>query len=455
MKFELTKEYIQNLSTLIETRDDEELLDIFHSLHPADIADILEELSHEDARYIFLQLPPELAAKTLVEIEEDKIERLIKVIPPNIIATELVENMDSDDAVDILQNIPKHIAYEILQNFSNSQHQYDVAKLLNYDEDTAGGIMATELIRVNINWDVQTCLHEIRRQHEEVENILLAYVVDDKNKLEGTLPITKLITNHEKVRVQDIFFKDVLSVQTFTPAEEVALIMEKYDLFVLPVVDSFNHLKGRITLDDIIDVVREESDKDYQLVSGITQDIEANDTIFRQSKARLPWLFIGLIGGVLASHVIGVFEGDIQKYTGLALFLPLIVAMGGNVGVQSSSIIVQSIANGSLKFESIAHRTLKELLGGLLIGAVCASALFGYNLLVGQHLALTLSVSIALFSIIIFASAFGTLIPLILHKMKIDPAIATGPFITTLNDVIGGLIYFSIARLIFDMNIIL
>ncbi|MFO7867733.1 MAG: magnesium transporter [Bacteroidales bacterium] len=449
MTFELTKEYIQYLSFLIETRNDEELLHIFHSLHPADIADILEEFSYEDARYIFLQLSPEIAAKTLVEIDEDKINRLIKVIPPAIMATELIENMDSDDAVDILQNIPMHIAYEILQNFSNTEQQYNVAKLLNYDEDTAGGIMATELIRVNINWDVQTCLYEIRRQHSELENIVLAYVVDDKNILQGTLPITKLITNHEKVRIQDIYFKDVIFVQTFTPSEEVALIMEKYDLFVLPVVDSFNRLKGRITLDDVLDVVREESDRDYQMVSGITQDVEPNDSIFRQSKARLPWLLIGLVGGVLASHVIGNFESEIQKYTGLALFLPLIVAMGGNVGVQSSSIIVQSIANGSLGLETIAHRTLKELGGGLLIGAVCASALFGYNYLFGQNFAITLSVSIALFAIVIFASAFGTLIPLILHKLKIDPAIATGPFITTVNDVLGGLLYFSIARFIF------
>lgn len=449
MQFELTREYIQDLKFLVEIKDNEQILNIFNSLHPADIADILEELSHDEARYIFFQLNPTLASKTLAELEEDKIERFIQVIPTEIIATELIEKMDSDDAVDILQNIPKRIAYEILDKFSDKEYQHEIANLLDYDENSAGGLMATELIRVNINWDVRTCLNEIRRLTEEVENIMLAYVVDDKNMLQGTLPITKLITNHEKVKVQDIYQKDVIAVHTKTPSEEVALIMEKYDLFVMPVVDSINRLKGRITLDDVLDVVREEADKDYQLISGITQDIESSDSIFRQSKARLPWLFIGLVGGIFGSQIIGNFEGDIQKYTGLALFLPLLAAMGGNVGVQSSSIIVQSIANGTIGFESIAQKTLKELLGGMLNGLVCSSILFLYNVLFGHSFALTISVSAALFSIVLFASAFGTFIPLFLHKLKIDPALATGPFITTINDIMGGLIYFSIARIIF------
>lgn len=449
MQFELTKEYIQDLEFLIGNKDYEQLLNRFNSLHPADIADILEELSHDDARNVFFRLNPNLASKTLVELEDDKIERFIKVIPPEIIATELIEKMDSDDAVDILQNIPKHIAHEILEKFSDKEYQHDIANLLDYDENSAGGLMATELIRVNINWDVRTCLHEIRRLTEEIDNILLAYVVDDKNVLQGTLPITKLITNHEKVKIQDIYHKDTISVHTKTSSQEVALIMEKYDLFVLPVVDSINRLKGRITLDDVIDIVREETEKDYQLISGITQDIEHSDNIFRQSKARLPWLFIGLIGGIIGSQVIGNFEDQIQKYTGLALFLPLLAAMGGNVGVQSSAIIVQGIANGSIGLQSITQKTMKELGGGLLNGLVCSSILFFYTILVGHSFALTISVSVALFSIVLFASVFGTLIPLLLHKMKIDPALATGPFITTINDIMGGLIYFSIAKIIF------
>lgn len=449
MQFELTREYIQNLASLVEAKDTEQILTIFNSLHPADIADILEELSHDEARYIFFRLNPTLASKTLAELEDDKIERFIQIIPTNILASELIEKMDSDDAVDVLQNIPKHIASEILTNFTDKEYQHEIANLLDYNENSAGGLMATELIRVNINWDVRTCLNEIRRLSKEVENIMLAYVVDDKNILQGTLPITQLIINHEKVKIQDIYQKDVIAVHTQTPSEEVALIMEKYDLFVMPVVDGINRLKGRITLDDVLDVVREEADKDYQLISGITQDIESSDNIFRQSKARLPWLFIGLIGGIFGSRIIGSFEGLIQEYSGLALFLPLLAAMGGNVGVQSSAIIVQSIANGTIGLESISQKIFKEFLGGLLNGLVCSSILFLYNVLFGRDFALTISVSAALFSIVLFASVFGTFVPLFLHKIKIDPALATGPFITTINDITGGLIYFTTARIIF------
>ncbi len=449
MQFELTKEYIQNLQFLIETEDLNQLNEAIVSLHPADIADILEQLTQEEAHFIFFRLNPTLASKTIVELEEENIDRLLKVIPPEIIATELIEKMKSDNAADVLQALPKRIKNNILENITDADIKSDIANLLDYDENTAGGLMATELVRVNMNWDVRTCISEIRRQAENVDNIVNVYVVNDKNELKGSLGITKLISNHEKVFIKDIYNKDIISVSTSASSEEVSHLMEKYDLFVMPVVDSINRLKGRITLDDIVDVIREEAAEDYQLISGLTQDIESSDSILRQSKARLPWLLIGLVGGILGAQIIGKFEESIRAYTGLALFLPLIAAMAGNVGVQSSSIIVQSIANGTLRLESTFYKVFKEMIGGMLNGLICSGVLFIYNVLMYDDLKLTLSVSISLFVIIIFASVFGTLIPLILHKCKADPAVATGPFITTINDIIGLLAYLLITQLFF------
>jgi len=449
MQFELTREFIQHLEVLIENENYEELLTTFENLHPADIADIIEELDHDQAKYVFFNLNPTLASKTLVELEEDRIDKILRVIPAEIIATELIEKMDTDDAADVLQAIPDRIKNDILNSITNNELKNDIVNLLDYDENSAGGLMATELIRVNINWDVRTCISEIRRQPQEVENILFVYVVDDSNRLMGTLAVTKLISNHEKVNIQDIYEKDVIYVHTSASSEEVAHIMEKYDLFVLPVIDSINRLKGRITLDDVIDVIREEADKDYQMISGITQDVESSDTIFKQSRARLPWLFIGMFGGIIGAQILGNFQEEIQTYAGLALFLPLIAAMGGNVGVQSSSIIVQSLANGSIGVESTVYKLFKEFLGGALNGIICSSALFIYNLLFLDSLALTYSVSSALILVIIFASVMGTLIPLVLNKLKFDPALATGPFITTINDIIGLLTYLFIAQLFF------
>ncbi|MBR7035570.1 MAG: magnesium transporter, partial [Bacteroidales bacterium] len=301
-------------------------------------------------------------------------------------------------------------------------------------------------VRVNKNWNVQKCILEIRKQSDEVENLMNVYVVDDEDVLVGILPIARLVLAGESAVVGDIFDETVLSVPTSMPSEEVANLMDKYGLFVVPVVDSLNRLKGRITIDDVVDVIREEAEKDYQMQAGLTQDVDDNDSVIRQTMARLPWLFVGLLGGILSSRVIGIFEGDIAKNASLTLFLPLLAAMGGNVGVQSSSIMVQSIAGGTLKLTSIWTKILRELLGGLLIGAICSIVLSLYNLMAGNDLHLTAVVSFSLLVIIVFASLFGTFVPLILERCKIDPAIATGPFVTTTNDIVCCLLYFSIAR---------
>lgn len=448
MQFELTKDFIQHLKFLIEIQDTEKILDCFSDAHPADIADVLEQLTNEEARYVFSQFNPTLAANTLVELEEEQLDRFLDVIPAEIIATDLIEKMDSDDAADILQTLPERIKTEVLAKMSDKEQASDIADLLDYDENTAGGLMATELIRVYDHWDVKNCILEIRKLAEDVENLLNVYVVDNEDKLVGILPVARLVLSGESATVKDICDTDVISVPTSMEQEEVANLMEHYNLFVVPVVDSLNRLKGRITIDDVVDVIREEAEKDYQMQAGISQDVDTSDGIIQQTFARLPWLFVGLIGGILSSRAIGIFEEDIAKNASLTLFLPLLAAMGGNVGVQSSSIMVQGIASGSLKLTSMWVRLLREFLGGLLIGITCSLILFIYNFISGADARLTIAVSVSLFSIIVFASLFGTFVPMILNKCKIDPAIATGPFVTTTNDIVCCLLYFSIARML-------
>jgi len=327
----------------------------------------------------------------------------------------------------------------------------DIVDLLNYDEDSAGGLMAKELIRVNENWGVATCIREMRKQAEELDEIYYIYVVSDENVLLGILSLKALLLASASTRVKDIYDADVRSVQTDADSEEVAQIMEKYDLIVLPVVDSIGRLMGRITIDDVVDVIRDEAEKDYQLASGITTDVETTDSPARLSRARLPWLIIGLLGGIVVAAVIGRFENDIQINPEMAFFIPLIAAMAGNVGIQSSAIIVQGIASNSLGLESTYRKLGKELIVSLMNGLILSGLLFLYNFFISHNLALTFTVSTSLFVVIIFAALFGTLIPLLLNKLKIDPALATGPFITTMNDIVGLAIYMIVGRLLYGV----
>lgn len=449
MHFELTREYLDELKSGIQLQDEALVKKLTNELHPADIAEIFDELDIEEARYVYLHLDPDKGADLLIELEEDVRERFLSSLSSKEIATVFIDNMDSDDAADVIAELPEEKQDEVLAHIRDVEQAGDIVDLLNYDEDTAGGLMATELIAVQENWTVTTCLDEIRKQAEDVDEIFFVYVVDDSGALKGTLPLKKLLLATGKTLVKNICDSNVISVKTDTDSEYVANIMEKYDLVALPVVDSIGRLKGRITIDDVVDVIKEEAEKDYQMISGISGDVEASDSIFQLTKARIPWLLIGLMGGVLGAQVIGLFSDEIQLYPEVAIFITLITAMGGNVGIQSSSIIVQGLANNSLGFESSGRKLMKEISIALLNGILLSSLLFLYNIIVHHSLALTISVSIALISIIVFASLFGTFVPLALNKLKLDPAVATGPFITTTNDVIGLFIYFFISRLFY------
>ncbi len=450
MQFVKNIEYIEQLQTAILGEDKTTVVELVKDLHPADIADIFDDLNINQAKYVFLLLDDDIAADVLTELEDDDLLRFIEVLPPRSIADKFISKMDSDDAADVLGQMSDEQREAVLAQITDREFLAAIVDLLNYDEDTAGGLMAKEMVIVKENFTVLQCLQELSRQAENIDEIYGVYVVNDTGILKGVLSLKNLILNHTSKSIQNIYDEDVIYVTTSTPDNEVANTMSKYDMIALPVVDNLGRLVGRITVDDVIDIAREEADKDYQMMSGLAEEVEFSDNLTRQVRARLPWLIIGLIGGILGAMVISTYEEELAINPTMAFFLPLIAAMGGNVGVQSSAIIVQGLANNSLGVRKISSRLLRELSGALIMGAVCSLLLFGFNYFNANSQALTFAASTALFTVMVFASIFGTLIPLLLDKLKIDPALATGPFITTLNDIVGLFCYLYIGKLFFD-----
>ncbi len=451
MQFEISRELIEQIKELIENNQADEVKALASNLHAADIAEIMDELNMEEAKFMYMQLEGEKASDVLIEIPENDRRRFLKELPPEVIASKFIEFMDSDDAADIVADLDEEIKLEVLKEIEDTEQAGDIVDLLEYEEDSAGGIMAKELVKVNENWTVSTCLKEISKQAEDVDEIYYIYVVDDLEKLKGVLSLKSLITNNTNTKISNLYNSDVRKVNTSVRQEEVAEIMDKYDLVAIPVVDEIGRLKGRITFDDVIDIVREEADKDYSMVSGISGDVEPGDKVFQMLRARFPWLLIGMFGGILSALVLSRHEAAISKITQMAFFIPLIAAMGGNVGVQSSSIVVKSIASGVRDLATTSQKIIKEVLVALITAITFSLLIFGYNFLQEGNNNITYLVSISLFMVILFASFFGTVIPLLLHKFKIDPALATGPFITTLNDICGLFIYFAIARHLFGV----
>jgi len=451
MQFEITRDYVEQLKKLVEEKNTKEVEDLMEPLHPADIAEIVEDLNIEQARFIIMLLDGEQASDVLVEIPENDRKRLLKELPPEFIASKLIEFMDSDDAADVVADLDENRKKEVLNEIEDFEQAGDIIDLLEYEEDTAGGIMAKELVKVNENWTVATCLKEISKQAEEVDEIYYIYVIDDSEKLKGVLSLKKLITTNTNTKISNIYNADIKKVNTGVRQEEIAEIMDKYDLVAIPVVDEIGRLKGRITFDDVIDFIREEAEKDYQMVSGITGDVEPGDKVWEILRARLPWLLVGLFGGILGAVVLGSHEETLSKFTELAFFIPLIAAMAGNVGVQSSSIVVQSIASGVKNLETTSRKLFKEVSIALVTAAIFAILIFAYNAIRQGDMNLTFTVSLSLFIVILFASFFGTVIPLVLNRFKIDPALATGPFITTMNDIVGLMIYLLIGKMFFGI----
>lgn len=449
MQFELTNEYIERIEEAVEVSNNTFLKQQLEELYAHDIALILNQLNDKQAAYVYELLDSEVAPDVLLELDDDKRETLLATFSSKEIAEQL-DNMDSDDAADVISELPENIQEEVLSHIEDIEQASDIAELINYEEGTAGSLMAKELVSVYGFETVNACIEEIRHQAENMEMMYAVYVVDNNDKLIGMLSLKKLIISHPLARIDEIYEPDIQFVRTSATSEEVAAIMQKFDLVGLPVVDQFGRLVGRITIDDVMDVIKEAADENIQRMSGISDDVDSNDALWRLSRARIPWLLVGLCGGIVGSRIIGTYEDQIKIHPEMSYFIPLIGAMGGNVGVQSSAIIVQGLANKSLLGENISVKLLKELGVGLINGTICAVLICGYALLTGDW-QLAATVSIALLTVILFASFLGTFVPLTLNRFKINPALATGPFVTTLNDVIGITIYFLVGRLLYSM----
>ena len=447
MQFELTEEFIEQIEQYIANNDGDALKGLLDDFHFADVAELLQELNHEEATYLVKLLDSEITSEALMELDDDFRERILDNLSPSEIADELDE-MDTDDAADIIAELDDDIQKQVIDHIEDEDHAADIVDLLRYDEDTAGGLMAKELVRVKETWTVAGCVREMRRQAENVTRVHSIYVTDKYGKLKGRLSLKDLLTAPERAHISDIYIPKVDYVNVHTEAEDVARIMQKYDLEAIPVVDEQGVLVGRITIDDIVDFIKEEAEKDYQMAAGISQDVEADYGIIKQTRARLPWLLIGMLGGLGAASIIASFQTILENFPKLLIFVPLIQATAGNVGVQSSAIVVQGLANDTLK-GNIISRLLREsglaLVNGLAIALVVL--VISHFLFFTTYLE-SISIGIALITVILLAALIGTFIPIILDKRGIDPAVATGPFITTSNDVFGILTYFLIAKLI-------
>ena len=439
---EIDEKYVDSVKEFIAHKDGENVRNIIWNMHPADIAELCKELDVEEARYIYQLLDNEKAADVLSEMDDDERNELLEGLDPEVIAKRFVDNMDTDDAVDLIRDLDEDKQEEVLSHIDDIEQAGDIVDLLKYDEDTAGGIMATEMVIVNENWSMPECLKEMRLQAEQMDDIYYVYVVDDDERLLGTFPLKKMISSPSVSKVKHVMHRDPVSVRVDTPLDEVVQAIEKYDLVALPVVDSIGRLVGQITVDDVMDQVREHSERDYQLASGISQDIETDDNVMQQTRARMPWLLIGILGGIGNSMILGNFDSTFAAHPEMALFIPLVGGTGGNVGTQSSAIVVQGLANSSLESKDMLKHVGKEAVVAAINATIISMLVYIYNFIVyGGAATITYSVSLSLFAVVMFASIFGTIVPMTFDKLKIDPAIATGPFITIISDIMGMLIY--------------
>lgn len=447
VEFGFTKEFLERFQQALDERDSVFIKDTLEGVNAADITALLYEFNGEESKYVLDLLNVDIRAEIIIDLDTDARQRFLKEYNINEL-TEIINLLDSDDAADILNELPIKTREEVLAGLDDVLRS-QVIDLLRYDENVAGGLMAKELIKAKVNWTVVQCIEEIRKQVENVTRFYAVYVVDEKDRLLGRVPLQKLILTDSATLVKDIYDPELISVQTHQEDSEVAAIMRKYDMESVPVVNVQGQLVGRITIDDVVDVITEQAEEERQLMSGISEDVEEDDSIWRLTRARLPWLLIGIVGGLISVQFIGVFKGDILKITAIAFFIPLIQATGGNVGIQSSSIVVQSLANPGFIEGGLWRRLSKVFSVAILNGFLLSVIVLGANLLIGAgDQRLSIVVSIALFTVVLVASFIGTVTPLVLNKFGFNPALASGPFITTTNDLLGLGIYFLTIHLV-------
>lgn len=446
--FELTQEYLEKFRDAVENKNDIFIRETLHSVRHEDVSTLLEEFTADQSKYILELLGKDVASDVIEDLEDDTRTKFLSAFDPEEIAA-YIEEIETDDAADILNDLPVKVREEVISNIKNTEKANYIIELLRYDDDCAGGLMAKELIKANVNWNVVQCIDEIRRQAENVQKIYSVYVVDDEDKLLGRVPLKELILAKSQAKIADIYNSEIISIYTYQKEEEIADIIQKYDLESAPVINVQGKLVGRITVDDVIDVITEMADQERKLMAGIAEDVEEDDSVWVLSRARLPWLVIGLLGGLVGARFIGVFEEDLLKVASLAFFIPLIIATGGNVGIQSSALVVQSLATVTIFETTIWQKFIKTLFVAILNSIVLAGLVYGF-LYFSYSPKLAFVVGVALFSVVILASLLGTIIPIVLDKMGFNPALASGPFITTTIDLLGLAVYFTVAHLLYN-----
>lgn len=446
MQLKRNKKFIEELKSFIQSENKKELIQILQKYHVADVAEILQELTFEEMLFVLKILDNQQYSNVLLELEENTRNQVLQNLSSRDIAQK-IDSLPTDDAVDLIEELSKEAKNKVISRIENTAHTKNIVDLLRYDKDSAGGLMQKEYLSVREKWTNLHCIKQLRDQAKYIKKIHTIYVIDNSGILKGRLSSKILLTTATKTLVKDVYNDKIISANVNDPKEKVAALMQKYDLFVIPVVDEMNALVGQITVDDVIDIIKEEAEKDYQMAAGISEDVEANDSIWALTKARLPWLTLGLLGGLVAAFIMGGFEKALEAYKILFLFTPLIAAMAGNVGVQSSAIIVQAIANNNLK-GSIFKRLLKEMGLGLINGFALAFLIGFYGYFLHFEPKIIFAIALSLLIVVVMAAFIGTFIPIILHTKGIDPAIATGPFITTSNDIFGIFIYFFISKII-------
>jgi magnesium transporter len=449
MTFELTKEYVAHIKALIEAEDTPALLAEMEELFPADITSLLYELDTDTSKRLVSALDTRVGAEILAGLDEDDRVAFLRNFTSEELA-QYVNVLDSDDAVDLLNEQPIRVREEVIALLEDREQARFIIDLLHYDEDVAGGLMQKELVKANVGWTVNQCIEEIRKQAEDVEKVYSVYVVDDNDRLMGLLSLKRIVLAHKNTKIESLYDQDFLYVETYRPAEEVAELMQRYDLDALPVVNVQGRLLGRITIDDIVDVITEQASSDTLAMAGITGDVEEDDTVWKQTRARLPWLLVGVMGGMVAAKFIGFFENELSAVPTIAAFIPIIASTGGNVGMQTTSIILQSLADKTGLDASVWQRLVRMFGVALMNGLIISALVFLYNILIGHSVQLAVVVSLSLISVVFLASLMGTLTPLFLDKLGINPAVASGPFITTANDLIGVGVYLGLVYTLLD-----
>lgn len=446
VQFELTKEFVDRFQQALDERDQAFITESLQGVKAADISALLYEFNSEESKYVLDLLPVEIQAEIIIDLDTDTRVKFLKIYQSAEL-TRIVNTLHSDDVADILNEQPVKTREEVLSGL-DAELRTQVTELLRYEENVAGGLMAKELIKVRDHWTVVQCIDEVRKQAENVDKFYAVYVVDDNDFLVGRVSLKDLVLSDARKVVSDLCEKDIVTVETYFSDLEVADIMRKYDLESVPVINVRGQLVGRITIDDVVDVITEQAEEDRQLMTGISEDIEEDDSVWRNTRARLPWLLIGIVGGLMNAKFMGLFEAELARITAIAFFTPLIQATGGNVGIQSSSVIVQSLANPGFVYDGLWQRLVKVFLVAILNGLFLSTLVYGANVLLFSEYRLSMVVSIALISVVIFASFIGTITPLILNRFGFNPALASGPFITTTNDLLGLTIYFLTVHLL-------